>query len=1152
MEIIRKWIEANHLSVNWLDDITFTLNKQDYVCISPKKGKIFNQDFGLIVSKDEADKILIENYCFAFGGQVYFSSAKSDMVELNLLKYIGKAKNQTGFVNLGVHGGYELCSGSRLYDEWMQKATFFDLESIGISEVHTLAGALKFQQAALKAGIKPIIGETVTVRWMGDDFKVKLYVKDQIGWANLLRINRELNITNLGTHVTLTDLVRNAFGLYCVIQADTMITKDLVEEFEVKDVMAEDGMETFGAFAGLYFQFDPVQYASEKRDLHCLKCLKNYLDNYLDVMSMSLICDSYYLDQEDSRVRKILSFIGKGEFQYQSTDQYFKSLENVATGAVEMFTTGGEDFAYDVIERALDGTKEIADGCNFQIKLGEIHLPKYVLSEEEAKHFNNSEDLFWNVIETGLKEKIAEKGKDVELYTERVGIEMEVISAGGFIDYFLILRDIINWCERNDIMVGAGRGSVAGSIVAYLCNTTKVDAIEYGLIFERFINMGRVGKSLPDIDTDFASDRREDVKRYMEQRFGVDNVCSIGTYGTLKTKAAFRDLLRFHGEQPQIINYYAVMMGKSDDDLSSLFRATVENDKLKDFINKNWQAANDISLILGQPKNASVHAAGVVITPTSDKDGNPMTIYDWFPCKIMDGVVVSEWEGPQLEDAGYLKADILGLTQLQKLKAMLKIMPGGADINLDEIDLNDPEVYDLFKKGLTQDVFQFGTDGLSAYCKDVKPDNILDLAAINSLYRPGPMDAGAHHDFVKLKFGKKKPEYDWGTEEILKSTYGLLVYQEQAIKMTQVIGGFSLTEGDNIRKAIGKKLMDKMKTYKEKFIAGAVANGCPDYEAHKIWDKIEVFAGYSFNLSHAVAYSIIGYQTQWIKKYYPLYFWTISLQAAKDIEIPKRVSEMRKFEEIRIAPPDVNKSRAIFYTDWETNTIYWSLSRIAQVGDVALKAIIEERDTNGQFFSIEEFVGRVKEKGGVNRRVVQHLILCGCFDELYHVEKGIDRMPLMLEWCQCYGCELPEEFSGSAKNKEFFWYRLQRTLSGSGYFDYAKTDIGRNTDAYRGHDWVLPEDINGSEFNEANIVTAGLVTEVIRRKTKKGEMGKIIIDHNNDLIDLIVWNSQWENIRDLIEKNVGNAIMFNGKVGYDSHNKKNCIYSKDDTAIEIF
>lgn len=515
LQTIQDWIINNNLDVKWVDDITFTLDKKDYVCISPKEGKIFDHNFCLIINEKENEKILIENYCFVFGGQVYWSPVKEDKVQLNLLKHIGRAKDITGFPYLGVHGGYEICAGSKDYSDWCKKAQFLGLGSIGISEHHTLAGVLKFQQAASKAGLRSIIGETLRVKVGDEEYRVKLYVKNQQGWENLLRIHKRLNVDNLSTSVELDFIRFNCDGLYMVLQADTLITDGLIKALSPTEEMAEYGPVTVGVFEGIYYQFDPVVYAAQNRDAQCLECLKNYLNKYQNELPLCLICDSYYLDQEDNRVKKILSFIGKGSFEYQSPDQYFKSLDDVVKQTVEMFATKGEEFALDIVEKSLTGLQEIVDGCDFKINTKELHLPKYELTEEEKKEFDNSEDLFWSIVEEGLNKK-KEEGKDMDQYYERVAIETDLIVGGNFIDYFLILRDIVNWAEANDIMVGTGRGSVGGCLCAQFCNLTKIDAVEYGLIFERFLNKSRLGTKITkdifvietdtkDIELDFDS-----------------------------------------------------------------------------------------------------------------------------------------------------------------------------------------------------------------------------------------------------------------------------------------------------------------------------------------------------------------------------------------------------------------------------------------------------------------------------------------------------------------------------------------------------------------------------------------------------------------------------------------------------------------------
>lgn len=1147
---IKTWLELNSINAVWLDDQSFSVDDKKYLCIAHKNGRLFDDLFDILISDAEAEKyaaakVPFDYYCFSFGGKVYYSPCSESKVQLNIFKHVGKASNISGFPYLGIHGGYELCNGSRVYEDWCQKAKFLGVSVLGIAERHSLAGALKFQEACQKQKIKFIIGETITIKGEKFDCKAKLFVANEEGWYNLLKIHKRLNVDNKSTFVEEKFLYEHSAGLYMVIQCDTMLTSDMTF------------LASFFGFKKVFFQLDPVMYKSEKRDKLNLECFKNCLNSYWkhrdDYIGLALICDSYYLDQEDARVKKILNFIGNNGFEYQSEDQYFKSFEDVAVQVTEMFTTMGEEHAMDILAAGIDGLQEIVDGCDYTIKLGEIHLPKYELSETEKEQYSTAEELFWHLIETGLEEKVIDCQKDIAQYIQRVEVETDVIVRGGFIDYFLIIRDIINWSEQNGILVGTGRGSIGGSIVAYLLNVTKVDAIQYDLLFERFLNESRIGKGLPDIDTDFESGRRNDVKRYIEERYGKDNVCSIGTYNTLQLKGAFRDILRYHGEQPQNVNYHAGIISESNDTIETLFYDASQNEKLKNFINDHFAAINDIPLVLGQAKSSSIHAAGIVITPTDYKE-KQMQIYDWFPCKVMDDILISEWEGPQLDAAGYLKADILGLSQLDKLRFMYDLIKarGATELGLTQfmanIDLEDPEVFDLFKRGLNQDVFQFGTDGLITYCREVKPENINELADINALYRPGPMDSGAHTDYVKIKFGKKEPEYDFGTEEIASKTHSLLIYQEQVMQVCVRLAGFTLTQADDVRKAMGKKIPEKLKAYQEKFVVGAVANGCPQPEANKIWNKLVAFAGYGFNRSHAVAYCIIGYQAQWFKLYYPMEFWTVSLQSAKDEEVAKRISEIKKFDGINIAPPDINKSRATFFTDWDTNTIFWSLSKIQQVGDVTLEALLAERENNGKFYSIEECVARTKGKK-VNKAVMRNLILSGCFDLMYNIDFIPKRMDLITEHCRVLKEEIPDMFKTNEIYHEFFWFKLQREVSGFGFFDYESAIIEKG---YPGFEFLTPEQIAMPANEGIDGYVAGILVEVIKRKTKKGEMGKLTIDHNNDLIDFIMWPTEWQLYKQEIDKAESKGIILNGKVLYDNYNKKNSIYSFEKTQVEIF
>lgn len=488
--MIKDWIQNNNLSATWISENIFTLADKNYIYIDHKDGVLFNPDFTLIYSEEEIEAIQneenkIEFQCFSFGGKVYYSKIDSEKIQLKLLKHIGKAEGLSGYPFLGIHGSYELCSGSGLYPNWINKAKWLGIEALGLAEKHTLAGAIKFQNACKKEGIKSIIGETITIKNQSEEYRVKLYVANYEGWRNLLRIHRRLNVDNGSQFVEEEVLLKNTAGLYLVFCSDVKL-----------DVDKASGFKNLYDFKGVFFQYDPVEYKAAQRDLHCLECLKTYLNKFRDSLPLALITDSYYLDKEDSRVRKILSFIGKGQFQYQSEDQHFKSLEEIIEQSITLFTTKGEEFSIDILESALNGTNGIVAGCDFQIPLGEIHLPKYEMTEEEKKQFKTNEDLFWAILEDGLSK--IDESKDISKYIERVETEYNVIDKGSFQSYFLILRDIINWCEDNDVMVGTARGSAGGALTAMLMNITKVDPIQYNLLFSRFLNAGRTGQKIKE------------------------------------------------------------------------------------------------------------------------------------------------------------------------------------------------------------------------------------------------------------------------------------------------------------------------------------------------------------------------------------------------------------------------------------------------------------------------------------------------------------------------------------------------------------------------------------------------------------------------------------------------------------------------------
>lgn len=1134
VEGIKKWISDHDLDAIWNGDRTFVLGRKDFLCIEPKKGKLFDEEFNLILDQEDIDHILIHNYCFMFGGKVFWTPVLED-VQLNPLKYLGDIKEQLSVPNIGIHGGYELCNGSRTYEEWVGKAKWLKCEALGICERNTLAGVLKFQKTCLANKIKPIIGETVVVRQNDKStYQIKLFVINSDGWDSLLAINKIVNVDSDDRTVSEPAIFNKFKGLAVVLN-----------EVELTDEIVVGFMDNYDH---VYYQIDPCKFNSIDRDKKKLEVYKQYLKNYLDIIPPILIGDSYYLDKDDFFIKKILNQIGNVGYDYQS-NQYFKSLDELMKDSYELFSNYSEvDILFD---NSLSNLLSLVEMVDFVIPTSGFKLPEYKMTEIESLNNSSNLDLIMGMIEEGVSYKKIIDKENLDDYLDRIQREIDVIQRGGFIDYFLILADIVRWCKEQGILTGLGRGSAAGSLVSYLLDITKVDPLEYDLLFERFLNEGRLDKSLPDIDFDVPGNKRGDIKRYIEERYGAHNVCSIGTYGTFKVKGALRDIGRIKGIPPQTMNYFAAMLNESGDKIIDLFKEGAASPQLKKFIDEHSDTVNIIDLVLNQPKNSSIHAAGVVITPIHGKFDS---IYKWMPVKKVDGVLVSEWEGPELESTGFLKEDILGILQLDKFAYIFELIKsnGGTPPDFESIDYNDPKVLELFSKGYTQDSFHFGSPGLTAYSQDVQPDSIEELIAMISLYRPGAMEFGAHEDYVKIKFGKKEPEYDWGCEEITKKTYSLIIYQEQAMAICTVVGGFTLTDADSVRRGMGKKKLEEIAPYKDQFIKHAVGNDCPEHEAINIWNKIEAFAGYSFNRSHAAAYAMTGYFCQYLKYYFPMEFWTVALDYAKDDknknEIPKYISEITRSGDISILPPDINNSGIKFTSDFDEKKIYWSLSKIKFVGEKALDSILKEREENGSFFSLQEFLDRI-DRRTCNKRVVINMILSGCFDKIEKVTYIEERKNIIKLFFTLNKEEMPEEYSSTS---EFFWFNKQREISGSGNFDYRNFTYLNSQIPNAHNKYMDPDQILLIDSVDEEVVVCGIIVSCVERTSKKGEYAKLIIDNNNEEVEIMVWNETWVKYSDLMKEPENKIVIISGAVcGPNRYKKHNVIHSLPSSIIEL-
>ena len=702
-----------------------------------------------------------------------------------------------------------------------------------------------------------------------------------------------------------------------------------------------------------------------------------------------------------------------------------------------------------------------------------------------------------------------------------------------------------------------------------------------------FVNKGLVSgghASLPDIDVDYASDRRQELKEYLEERYntaGRRRVFSAGTFTTMQLKAALKDVARVHRVPHGTVNYITAMLDDGTD-WTGLFRQAAVNKKLKDFIQTYPEVIEEVRLVLGQPKAASIHASAIIVTPET-RNGKPAECFDFLPIREMDGVLVSEFDGYSVDEIGLLKEDVLATKELAKLNSIIGLVNEhyGQSLSIERItgrELEDEKTYRLLSEGNTQNVFQFSSPGITRFIQDVRPDCIEDMIAINALYRPATLDIGATEDYIRFRRGEVAPVYNYGCYEATNNTFGIMVYQEQFMSVAHTLGGFDLGKTDLLRKAIGKKKADLMATLKADFIAGAVRNGCPDYEAEEIWHKIEVAGKYSFNRSHAAAYALTAYCGAWLKANYPSAFYTVALQWADDKEIPSLMAEMERCSAAKIVPPDINRSGVEFFTDYATDEIFWSLTRIRQVGIKTVEYIVSER-TRGKFECIENFIHRIFRyklkkycywedpdnpdeavKVPVNARHIKNMILAGCFDRIENVRAVTERYAVLERAAKELGFSLSDkDFPAEMRDKHYFWSQQQIAVSGIGSIDYRRIfDSSEARQTVRGKaSYLSLEEVSRDENDGRRAAVCATVVDVAEHSYKDRETGqrkrfaRLTLSQNNHLTECVCWNDYYIAHRTEILSLKGKVVILTAMIRYSDYNGCNALQMTKNSLLFI-
>lgn len=656
--------------------------------------------------------------------------------------------------------------------------------------------------------------------------------------------------------------------------------------------------------------------------------------------------------------------------------------------------------------------------------------------------------------------------------------------------------------------------------------------------------------SLPDIDSDFAADKRQEVKEYLERRYnksGIKRVFSAGTFTTEKIRAAIKDVARVHKLSVGTTN----MITKAIDDSSTwtdVMRMASSNKMIGDFVQDNPDVFEEIKPIMFQPRAEGIHASAIIIMPGEIKD-KKVGCFDVLPIRKMDNLLVSEISGADIDAIGILKNDVLGIAELTRLSDTLNLIEKeyGVRYSILEIAskyLNDPKVFEVISRGDTQGIFQMGSDGMTKYLKRMKPNCIGDLIAANALFRPATLETGAADTYVRCKNGEIEPEYLWGTYEILKDTYGVAVYQEQFALLVQKIGKLSIGDGVNLVKAISKKKIEKIRKYKDKYFEGVKVTGCPKEAAVKIWETIEAAATYGFNKSHATAYGLTAYVGAWLKTYYPTPFYTVVLRDIDKEKLATLISEISDVGGTKLVSPNVNISGANFVADYKDNKIYWSVARIEQLGPAAVAYIEEERNLFGPFEDLMDFIERIfrkkfgKSKSGVadrcsvTSRQVKNLIVAGAFDEIEHIDNICKRFELLKIAGEKLGFEIEEkDFPAEMIGKDYFWARKQMQVSGYGSIDYEKLLRSTEEDSSKPGRFINIKELSNVFLDYKSGVICASITSVSEKTYKDSQtgankkMGKIQVLQNTCEATILAWADAWGQIREKFKGAEGHIII---------------------------
>ena len=1042
------------------------------------------------------------------------------------------------FVHLHNHTEYSLLDGAQKIPELIRRALELEMPAVSMTDHGNLFGAIKFYQQAKKHKIKPIIGCEMYVapksrfdRFPGQGrgkpyHHLVLIAENSEGFQNPVklssygytegfyyrpRVDREL----LRKH-------HNGLIALSACLAGEIPTALRHDDIDGAKALIEEHVDIFGE-KNFFLELQDHGIPEQRKVNTGLVSLAGEMGVPLVVTN-----DCHFLKEEDHGAHDVLICIGTGKKRDEegrsmsyATDHYFKSGDEMA----EVFPEHLE---------ALENTLLIADRCDLEIELGNLKLPRYPVDEGETL-----DSTFVKETKAGFEKRrkvwdaLDAEGKlhhSIEEYEERLQVEIDVIIEMGYPGYFLITGDFIQHARKQGIPVGPGRGSAAGSLVAYCLEITDIDPLEYDLLFERFLNPERV--SMPDIDIDFCFRRRQEVIEYVTEKYGRDNVAQIITFGTMAAKAAIRDAGRVldlpFAEVDRIAKLIpdeiGTKLGAAISDVPGLAKLHREDQQVRELL--------DVALRLeGLSRHASTHAAGVVITPEPVMNFAPLF-------KSSKDEITTQWAKDEVEAAGLLKMDFLGLKTLTLITDTLELIENsGLEVpDLDALALTDEKTYELFCAGNTTGVFQFESSGMRDILRRLGPEKFEDLIALNALYRPGPLGSGMIDNYIDRRHGKFPVSYPHPlTEAVLEETYGVIVYQEQVMQIASRMAGYSLGGADMLRRAMGKKKKEVMDAEREKFLAGAKEKEISAKDAGDIFDLMAHFAGYGFNKSHSAAYALVAYRTAYLKAHFPVHFLAALLTSEKDHtdKLVEYISEIRD-SGLEILGPDVNRSSRNFTVEGET--IRFGLAAVKGIGEGAVDRILEARERQGRFRTLEEFCGEVDRKA-INRKVLEALVKSGALDDLGDrarllagLDGAIERGARLAEDRARGQAGLFGEQTGTSAEPPPLpdvppWPALELLAGEKDALGFYIS--GHPLDQHRERlDQVTSHRISEVEFGSVRL--GGLITGLKRRRTKAGDwMATFTLEDASGHIECVVFPKLYAQIGEgLVEED---AVVASGR-----------------------